>query len=63
MTICIAAICEEGKAIVAASDKMITYLAPPYHQFEHPRSKLQIVAKQLLWLQLAQLYFPQNLLT
>ena len=45
MTICIAAICEEGKAIVAASDKMITYSAPPYHQFEHPRSKLQIVAK------------------
>ncbi len=46
MTICIAAMCENGKAVIAASDKMITYSAPPYHQFEHPRSKLQILARR-----------------
>ena len=44
MTICIAAIAEDGRVLVAVSDKMITYTAPPYHQFEHPRSKIDILA-------------------
>ena len=39
MTICIAAICESGKSVVVASDRMITagFLALEY---EHPRPKL-----------------------
>lgn len=40
MTICIAAICDEGKSVVVASDKMVTanFLAL---EFEHPGSKVE----------------------
>ncbi len=43
MTICIAAICENGKHIVAAADRMVTIPPPLNLEFEPPLSKIEIV--------------------
>ncbi|MCS7365650.1 MAG: hypothetical protein NDF54_09450 [archaeon GB-1867-035] len=48
MTICIAAIAENGSKLVAASDKMITYSSPPYHLFEHPRPKIDMLNRRCI---------------
>ena len=48
LTICIATIAENGKKLVAASDKIITYASPPYHLFEHPRPKVDMLNKKVL---------------
>lgn len=40
MTICIGAICDEYKAAVVASDKMVTAWYPPI-EFEHDTSKIE----------------------
>jgi len=50
MTICIAAICESGRSLVALADKMITYSAPPYHQFEHPKPKIHELTKNTIFM-------------
>jgi len=44
MTICISAICEGGKAVVVASDRMVTagFLAL---EFEHPGGKIKEISK------------------
>jgi hypothetical protein len=49
LTICIAAICENGKSVVAASDRMITagFLALEY---EHPRPKLDRLSSSVVGL-------------
>ncbi len=49
MTICIAALCEEGNAVVTASDRMITadFLAL---QFEHPNPKIEKLAESCVGL-------------
>ena len=46
---CIAAICSYGRRVVAASDRMITYTAPPFHQFEHPKPKMRRLARCVLF--------------
>ena len=43
MTICIAAICESGKYIVAAADRMVTVPPPLNLEFEPPLSKIEII--------------------
>src|SRR5271170_5535103 len=43
MTICIAAICENGKHIVAAADRMVTIPPPLNLEFEPPLSKIEKV--------------------
>ncbi len=48
MTICIAAICERGKYLVAMADRMITYTYPPFHQFEHPVPKIHIISNNIV---------------
>ena len=60
MTICIAAACNEGKAIVAMADKMITYTAPPFHQFEHPRPKVYSIAKNAVILTAGSALLPSD---
>jgi hypothetical protein len=45
MTICIAAICENGKYIVAAADRMVTIPPPLNLEFEPPLSKIEVVQK------------------
>lgn len=40
MTVCIAAICEQGKCIVVAADRMVTAGPPMNLEFEHDRSKV-----------------------
>lgn len=47
MTVCIGAICDNGKSIVAVSDKMIT-AAPPYVEFEHDLIKLEELSNKCL---------------
>lgn len=47
MTVCISAICDNGKSIVAVSDKMIT-AAPPYVEFEHDLIKLEELSNKCL---------------
>lgn len=48
MTICIAAICENGRYIIAMADRMITYSAPPFHQFEHPIPKIYVLGRNVV---------------
>src|SRR5580693_6190507 len=43
MTICIAAICENGKYIVAVADRMVTIPPPLNLEFEPPLSKIEKV--------------------
>jgi hypothetical protein len=40
MTVCVAAICEQGKSIVVAADRMVTGGPPMNIEFEHDRSKI-----------------------
>jgi len=47
MTVCISAICEDGKALVSASDKMIT-AAPPYVEFEHDFIKVEELSSRCI---------------
>lgn len=47
MTICIAAICDEGKKVVAASDRMITITMPPI-EYEHAIPKIQKISKSCI---------------
>ncbi len=42
MTVCIAALCNDAKAIIVASDRMITATYPPF-AFEHGIPKLEII--------------------
>jgi len=44
MTVCIAAICDEGKKVVASSDRMITISMPPI-EYEHAVPKIEKVFK------------------
>ena len=44
MTVCIACVCGDGKAVVVASDRMITASYPPV-EFEHDVPKLEQVGK------------------
>ena len=43
MTICIAAICEGGKNVIVASDRMLTILIPQ-REFEHESSKIEVIS-------------------
>ncbi len=43
MTVCIAALCRAGEAIVAASDRMVTAGSPMNLEFEHDRKKLDVL--------------------
>lgn len=43
MTVCISAICEDGKTAIVASDRMVTAQYPPI-EFEHTRSKIHHLA-------------------
>ena len=45
MTICIAAICQKGKKVVIASDRMLT-IHVPAREFEHESSKMEIIAEK-----------------
>ncbi len=47
MTVCISAICDNGKNIVSISDKMIT-ATPPYVEFEHDLIKLERLSSRCL---------------
>ena len=44
MTVCIAAICEGGKNIVVAADRMFTFTAPVSLEFETGERKIDILA-------------------
>lgn len=48
MTVCIAAMCEGGKAIVVASDRMITAGSPMNIEFEHDRKKIDILGDRFI---------------
>ena len=45
MTICIAAICQNGKEVVVASDRMLT-IHVPAREFEHESSKIEVIAEK-----------------
>ena len=49
MTICIAALCNNGQGVVVASDRMITaeFLAL---EFEHPDAKIEVLANSCVGL-------------
>ena len=42
MTVCIATLCNKGKDVVVASDRMITATYPPV-EFEHGIPKLEVI--------------------
>ncbi len=44
MTVCIAAICDNGKSIVVAADRMFTAGAPLNLEFEPPISKIELLS-------------------
>ncbi len=44
MTVCIAAVCEDGKKIVAAADRMFTNSFPVMVEFETEESKLELIS-------------------
>src|SRR5262245_36543401 len=46
MTVCIAAICENGKMIVVAADRMFTASAPLNLEFEPPISKIELLSSR-----------------
>ena len=62
MTICIAAISDGGKNVIVMSDKMITYTAPPFHQFEHPRPKIYKVSENAVILTAGSALLPSDFL-
>lgn len=47
MTICIGAICDEGKKAVATSDRMITITMPPI-EYEHAVPKISKISKSCI---------------
>ena len=49
MTICIGAICNKGKAVIVATDSMVTAQFPPL-QFEQPSSKLETLTDKSVFL-------------
>ena len=62
MTICIAAICENGKYIVAAADRMVTVPPPLNLEFEPPLSKIEIVHKGCVTLASGSLPFADDII-
>lgn len=49
MTICIGAICNKGKAVVIATDRMVTSQFPPIG-YEHPSSKIETLTDKSVFL-------------
>jgi 20S proteasome alpha/beta subunit len=47
MTVCIGALCDDGKAIVVASDRMMTYSAPMNLQVEMPVKKIVAIGQSV----------------
>lgn len=62
MTICIAAICENGKYVIVMADRMITYTAPPFHQFEHPVPKIHKLSNNAVLMTAGSALLPSELI-
>lgn len=62
MTICISAICNGGNSVIVASDKMITYTYPPYHQFEHPKPKIHKISNKIVLMSAGSALLPSEFL-
>jgi hypothetical protein len=48
MTVCIAAVCESGKKIVVATDRMLTFTAPVNVEFETDEQKIEELASNCI---------------
>src|SRR5438552_2546733 len=63
MTVCIAAICENGKRIVAAADRMFTAGAPVSLEFETEETKIEAVGGNCVALMAGNSGFGTEVLT
>jgi hypothetical protein len=61
MTICIAAICESGKYVVAVADRMITYPPPVNIEFESVESKIEGMTSTCLFMASGNVSFASDI--
>ncbi len=61
MTVCIAAICDSGKRVVAVADKMITYPPPVNIEFESVESKIELMTSSCLFMASGNVSFASDI--